>query len=86
MMNDLAGGPANVPAGRPPVPRKNEVMAGGKWNHMMDQTHIGYTFWNQPSRNAMPAVQEVLVAGRRRWASRSEEAGPALPASRRCRR
>ena len=39
----------------------NEALAGGKWKHMMDQTHIGYTFWNQPPRNAMPAVQEVLV-------------------------
>ena len=37
----------------------NEALAGGKWNHMMDQTHIGYTYWNQPIRNAMPAVQEV---------------------------
>jgi hypothetical protein len=39
----------------------NESLAGGKWNHMMDQTHIGYTFWNQPVRNAMPAVQEIQV-------------------------
>jgi hypothetical protein len=39
----------------------NETMAGGKWNHMMDQTRIGYTFWNQPVRNAMPGVQEVQV-------------------------
>jgi len=39
----------------------NETLAGGKWAHMMDQTHIGYTFWNQPVRNAMPAVQEIQV-------------------------
>jgi hypothetical protein len=39
----------------------NETMAGGKWNHMMDQTHIGYTYWNQPVRNAMPAIQEIQV-------------------------
>ena len=32
---------------------------GGKWNHMMDQTHLGYTFWNQPPRNVMPAVSEI---------------------------
>ena len=35
------------------------TLAGGKWSHMMDQTHIGYTYWNQPVRNAMPAVQEI---------------------------
>ena len=28
---------------------------------MMDQTHIGYTFWNEPPLNAMPAVTEVQV-------------------------
>jgi hypothetical protein len=27
----------------------------------MDQTHIGYTFWNQPSRNVMPEVKEINV-------------------------
>jgi len=25
----------------------------------MDETHIGYTFWNHPVRNAMPGVQEI---------------------------
>lgn len=39
----------------------NEILAGGKWNHFMDQTHIGYTYWQQPPRNAMPAVQEVQI-------------------------
>ncbi|MGB8480416.1 MAG: glycosyl hydrolase 115 family protein [Acidobacteriaceae bacterium] len=37
----------------------NHQLAHGKWDHMMDQTHIGYTFWNQPPLNAMPAVSEV---------------------------
>ena len=41
----------------------NETLAGGKWNHMMDQTHIGYTYWKQPVRNAMPAVQRDPGAG-----------------------
>jgi len=39
----------------------NHTLAHGKWNHMMDQTHLGYTFWNQPPVNVMPAVQEVQV-------------------------
>ncbi|MBN9299156.1 MAG: glycosyl hydrolase 115 family protein [Filimonas sp.] len=34
----------------------NKTLAGGKWNHMMDQTHIGYTYWQQPDKNVMPAV------------------------------
>ncbi len=44
----------------------NETLAGGKWQHMMDQTHIGYTYWNQPARNAMPAVQEIQPSANRR--------------------
>lgn len=31
----------------------------GKWNHMMDQTHIGYTYWQQPPFNKMPDVKYV---------------------------
>lgn len=37
----------------------NKGIAGGKWNHMMDQTHIGYTYWQQPFRNKMPDVTYV---------------------------
>ena len=37
----------------------NHTLAGGKWDHMMDQTHIGYTYWNQPPKNAMPEVAEL---------------------------
>lgn len=36
-------------------------IAGGKWNHMMDQTHIGYTYWQQPPFNRMPAVKYVAA-------------------------
>ncbi|GLB44507.1 putative glycosyl hydrolase family 115 [Lyophyllum shimeji] len=31
----------------------------GKWNHMMDQTHLGYYYWQQPMTNTMPAVNRV---------------------------
>ena len=36
-------------------------MSGGKWNHMMDQTHIGYTYWQQPEKNAMPEIEEIQL-------------------------
>ncbi len=39
----------------------NHKLAGGKWDHMMDQTHIGYTYWQQPDQNNMPAVTEIPV-------------------------
>ncbi|WP_207510639.1 glycosyl hydrolase 115 family protein [Longitalea luteola] len=42
----------------------NRELANGKWNHMMDQTHIGYTYWQQPPANKMPAVKTITpVAG-----------------------
>ena len=34
-------------------------IANGKWNHMMDQTHIGYTYWQQPPHNRMPDIKYV---------------------------
>lgn len=37
----------------------NKELAAGKWSHMMDQTHIGYTYWQQPPVNKMPSVTYV---------------------------
>ncbi|MDR0658758.1 MAG: glycosyl hydrolase 115 family protein [Mediterranea sp.] len=34
-------------------------IAGGKWNHIMSQTHIGYTYWQQPEKNVRPEVKRV---------------------------
>jgi hypothetical protein len=36
-------------------------IAGGKWTHMMSQTHIGYTGWQQPDVNVMPALRTLAV-------------------------
>jgi len=40
----------------------NHKLANGKWNHMMDQTHIGYTNWQQPDFNSMPQVKYYTPA------------------------
>jgi uncharacterized protein YbcI len=37
----------------------NHVMSGGKWKHIMDQTHIGYKSWNDPKHNIVPQVTRV---------------------------
>jgi len=37
----------------------NTVLAKGKWNHFADQTHIGYTYWQQPEKNSMPTVMYI---------------------------
>ncbi|MFO7999878.1 MAG: glycosyl hydrolase 115 family protein [Marinilabilia sp.] len=63
-------------------------MADGKWNHMMSQTHIGYTYWQQPEENSIPETKTidlpeesemgVTVEGSEKWWPESEEL-PALP-------
>lgn len=30
-----------------------------KWNHMMDQTHIGYRSWQEPRENTCPQVEDL---------------------------
>lgn len=37
----------------------NHKIAGGKWNHMMDEIYIGYRSWNNPRQNTMPQVRRV---------------------------
>ncbi len=39
----------------------NEDIADGKWSHMMDQTHISYTYWQQPEVDVMPDVTELKL-------------------------
>jgi hypothetical protein len=38
----------------------NLNIAGGKWNHLMDQTHIGYRSWDEPKeKNIIPKVTRI---------------------------
>lgn len=37
----------------------NHEISNGKWNHMMDQVHIGYTRWYAPQYNICPRVIRV---------------------------
>lgn len=39
----------------------NKTIANGKWNHMMDQTHIGYNNWQQPDKDVMPETHNLAV-------------------------
>ncbi|MCC3153136.1 glycosyl hydrolase 115 family protein [Hymenobacter sp. BT770] len=58
------------------ITRRYHAVAGGKWNHMMDQTHIGYTNWQQPPVDKMPEVQ--TLAGP---ATAAASAAPVAPAT-----
>lgn len=37
----------------------NQTFADGKWNHFMDQTHLGYVSWNDPPHNSLQAIKLV---------------------------
>src|SRR5690606_36674310 len=37
----------------------HEELAGGKWNHIMNQTHMGHVSWNDPAVNKMPEVSYI---------------------------
>ncbi|MGD0351142.1 MAG: glycosyl hydrolase 115 family protein [Verrucomicrobiota bacterium] len=39
----------------------DHTLENGRWDHMMDQTHIGYTSWQEPRRNIMPKVTETEI-------------------------
>jgi GH35 family endo-1,4-beta-xylanase/lysophospholipase L1-like esterase len=59
----------------------NHSLAGGKWDHMMDQTHIGYTSWQDPRTNIMPAVKELEVPEAASMAVAIDGAASAWPGS-----
>jgi hypothetical protein len=39
----------------------NREYAGGKWNHFMDQTHLGYTSWVDPRINNLDALPRYRI-------------------------
>ena len=43
------------------IAARYHALAGGKWNHMMAQTHIGYTGWQQPEADVMPEVKRTAA-------------------------
>jgi hypothetical protein len=52
----------------------NHGLLDGKWDHMMDQTHIGYTSWRDPPVNVMPAVSWIQVPKEGSLGIRAEDA------------
>ncbi|WP_242126532.1 glycosyl hydrolase 115 family protein [Sphingobium sp. Sx8-8] len=37
----------------------NHDLSGGKWNHLMDQSYIGYFDWYQPNQDIAPPVSQL---------------------------
>jgi hypothetical protein len=40
----------------------NQTFALGKWNHFMDQTHLGYTGWQDPPTNSLRAIKLTEIS------------------------
>lgn len=53
-----------------------EGLVGGKWRHMMAQTHIGYTSWQQPEADIMPEVRRIAPGTRSTPAARTAVTPP----------
>ncbi|KAK3359256.1 hypothetical protein B0T25DRAFT_514824 [Lasiosphaeria hispida] len=43
------------------ITKRFHALKNGKWNHFMDQTHLGYNNWQEPSSNTVP--KGTLVSG-----------------------
>lgn len=59
----------------------NHRLADGRWNHFMDQVHIGYTMWNDPPRNIMPRVTRISLPAVAALGVAVEGSGSAWPAA-----
>ncbi len=59
--NDLAQRVRELFARDAELAARYHALAGGKWDHMMAQTKLGYTAWYDPPRDVMPAVSELNI-------------------------
>ena len=41
------------------IAERYHSLLGGKWQHIMDQTHMGYNWFQQPMRNILPPLNYV---------------------------
>ncbi|MCJ1436841.1 hypothetical protein MMC27_006223 [Xylographa pallens] len=41
------------------ITQRYHTLLNGKWNHILDQTHLGYDYWQQPERNTLPPIAYV---------------------------
>lgn len=86
--NDLAEKARSLFLQDAEISRRFHQVAGGKWKHMMDQTHIGYTGWQEPKMNVMPHVSVLdipeeeeaglMIQGSSEWWPQSKDE-PVLP-------
>jgi hypothetical protein len=61
----------------------NTKLSRGKWCHMMDQTHIGYTGWQEPKANVMPDLKDLALPDSADFGVAVDGSPEAWPGSRR---
>ena len=57
----------------------NHELSGGKWNHLMDQTYLGYFDWYQPTADIPPPVTELDLPDEARFGVSVEGSALAWP-------
>ena len=81
LTNDLAGQATALFANDSLLAQHyNHDIAGGKWSHMMDQTHIGYTSWQEPRHNIPPHTDTIDLANGPVWGIAIEDSKNWWPA------
>lgn len=59
--NDLAHNVQVAFATDQALKKRYHTLLGGKWNHFMDQTHLGYNNWQEPSQDSIPRLTTLGV-------------------------
>ncbi|KAK0626664.1 hypothetical protein B0T14DRAFT_510608 [Immersiella caudata] len=44
------------------ITKRFHSLRSGKWNHFMDQTHLGYNNWQEPASNTIPRPSTLTAA------------------------
>ncbi|EIN14686.1 hypothetical protein PUNSTDRAFT_96714 [Punctularia strigosozonata HHB-11173 SS5] len=57
--NDMADTVEDLFAQDYDLEHEYHTILNGKWDHMMDQTHVMYYYWQQPDANTMPPITRV---------------------------
>jgi len=66
--NDVASGVMELFKKDHELTKRYHDLLDGKWNHILDQTHLGYSYWQQTMRNTLPPLNfvqnlEISLAG-----------------------
>ncbi|OAA64554.1 hypothetical protein SPI_03201 [Niveomyces insectorum RCEF 264] len=76
--NDLAAAVQAAFAADKALKTRYHTLLNGKWNHVMDQVHLGYTSWQDPSTDTIPRLSYLGGGGAGAGATSSSLLGVAV--------